>query len=111
MRKLPSLSIVTNLYNPDLFVFQKSLESIKKQNYPKELIEHLTIDAGSNNGSLELARRFGVTIIKEPNLVLGSQRRMSVGIKKARGGIILIDIIFRKHRIVLWIKKSTAGAG
>ena len=44
---LPSISILTITFNPNPKVFRKVLESIKNQDYPKYLIEHIIVDGGS----------------------------------------------------------------
>lgn len=90
MSHLPSISIITNFFNPDLEIFQKSLESIKKQKYPKKLVEHLIMDAGSTTPAISLAKKYGCKIISKPDLVLKSQERLSLGIKASKHDIILI---------------------
>lgn len=87
---LPSISIITPTYNCDLKLFKQSLESIEKQDYPKSLIEHIAIDAGSKNGTLQLAKSYGCKIIRRPDLLYETQVRMSLGIKSAKNELILI---------------------
>lgn len=94
MSQLPSISIITNSYNPNLKIFRKSLESIKKQKYPKKLIEHLVDDIGSTNGAVDLAKKYGCKIIKRSDFIntgqFETQERMSLAIKRAKNELILI---------------------
>ncbi len=89
-KKLPTISIISPTYNCNIPLFKKSLQSIKMQEYPKKKIEHIIIDAGSKNETVKIAKSFGCKIIKRPDLLFESQTRMSLGIKKAKGTLILI---------------------
>lgn len=86
---LPSVSIITCLYNTPLSLWEKCLKVIVSQKYPKKLIQHIVMDAGSTNGSMELAKKYGCTVIVRPDLLSFSQKRMSIGIQKSKGEIIL----------------------
>ncbi len=90
MKSLPSLSIITNCYNPDLSIFALSLRSIDEQAYPKNLIEHIVMDAGSTNGAVELAKKYNCKVLPRPDLLLKSQERMSLAIKRAKGELVFI---------------------
>lgn len=90
MKKLPSISIITITYNPDPKLFEKVLKALKKQTYPKKLIEHLVIDGGSTNNTAKLARKYKCKVVVRPDLAEGEQERASIGFKMAKGDIILI---------------------
>src|SRR5439155_16961430 len=90
MAKFPSISIVTCTYMSDLSRFTKVLESVKKQNYPKYLIEHLIMDGGSKNGTLELAKKYGCKVYSDPSYKDVAQKRASIGIMKSKNELILI---------------------
>lgn len=87
---LPSISIITNSYNSDLSIFDLSLKSIREQNYPKSLIEHIVMDAGSNNGTADLARSYNCMVINCPDLIMEHQQRMGLAIKRAKNDIVLM---------------------
>lgn len=87
---LPSVSIVTCTYNANLHLFEQVLKALRVQNYPKSLIEHIVMDAGSKNGTVELAKEFGCTVYVRPDLLEEEQERASLGFKKAKGKLILI---------------------
>lgn len=90
MRSLPSISIVSCTYNANLRLFEQVLKALRAQDYPKKLIEHIVMDAGSKNGTVELAKKFGCIVYIRPDLVEHEQVRASLGFKKAKGKIILI---------------------
>lgn len=87
---LPTISIVSGLYNTDLDLWENTLTAIKQQLYPRGSIEHIVMDAGSTNGGVELARSYGCTVIKRPDLINKGSVRMSLGIKRAKGHLILL---------------------
>lgn len=89
MRTLPSISIITLTFNADLDIFTESLESVKSQKYPINRIEHIMVDGGSTNGTVELARSYGCKVIRRPDLEYESEMRKSMGIKRAKNEIVL----------------------
>lgn len=89
MTELPTISIVTCCYNPDLKIFKKSLESVSNQIYSKKYIEHIVMDGGSTNGADALAKENGCLVVKRPDLLDKALTRMALGIKLARKDIIL----------------------
>ena len=90
MKNLPSLSIITCTLNADRVTFKQSLESIKMQKYPKKLIEHLVIDGGSSNETLDLAKKYGCKIFIRKDLQERELVRQSIGFIKAKGKILLV---------------------
>lgn len=105
MQRYPTISIVTCLYNGNLSIWHKTLEGIKKQKYPKHLIEHIVMDGGSNNATIELAKSYGCIIHVRRDLLKKALVRMKIGIQKAKGEIILLlepdNIILDKD----WLRK------
>ena len=90
MKKLPTISIITTILNPSLSVFEKVLKSLKKQDYPKRLIEHIVMDGGSNNGAVELAKKYNCKVTERKDLRNHEQIRTGLGIKKARNHLVLV---------------------
>jgi hypothetical protein len=88
--RLPSISIVSCTWNVNLPMFEDVLRALRDQNYPKNLIEHIVMDAGSINGTIELAEKYGCKVFIHPNLKEEEQERASLGFKKAKGEILLI---------------------
>lgn len=102
---MPTISIITCSLNPDLMIFTKCLNALKKQKYPKILLEHIVMDGGSTNGGDILAEEFGCKVIRRPDLKNFALQRMSLGITLSKGSIILIlepdNIILGKN----WIEE------
>lgn len=90
MKRLPTISIVTPTLNSDIKLFEKVFKALKSQTYPKKLLEHIVLDAGSVNGTIELARKNGCKVIVRPDLKVQEQVRESLGIKMAKGDLVLV---------------------
>lgn len=88
MKKNPTVSIYTGSLNPNLKIFKRVLEELKKQTY-REVIEHIIMDGGSTNGSIELAKKYGCKVDIRPHLKSLEQVRFSEGVKKAKGDLVL----------------------
>lgn len=83
MRSWPKVSIIIPIYNRVTFI-KAALDSIYKQHYPKSKIEVLLVDAGSTDGTLEIAKKYPARIIHiddplarkigEPGKVLGYKK-------------------------------------
>ena len=87
--ELPSISILTITYNPDIRVFKRMLESIRVQTFPKYKIEHIIVDGGSRKELVELGRSYGCTIIVRKDLRDQSEERRSYAVRKAKNDIVL----------------------
>ncbi len=89
-KKLLTISIVTPTWNSNIKLFERVLKELKRQIYPRELIEHIVFDAGSTNGTAELAKKYGCKVTIRADLKVQEQVRQSLAIKKARGDLVLI---------------------
>lgn len=85
----PSISILSLSLNPDSSLFKKSLESIKKQNYPQEKIEHIVLDGGSRKDTISLAKNYGCRIIVKKDYRENSEGRRSFGVTTSKNDIVL----------------------
>lgn len=90
MSDLPRITVVTGTLNPSLTMLEKVLRSVKNQQYPQDNIEHLVMDGGSTNGCVELARRYGCTVVVPKGQLRGEQVRPALGIMRAKGELVLI---------------------
>jgi len=79
------VSVITPSYNSAVTIV-RCIESVKAQTYPD--IEHLVIDGGSTDGTVELLRQNGVRYISEPDA--GTYHAMNKGVRMATGEIIHI---------------------
>ena len=84
---LPLISFIVPSYNAEKYI-ELCLSSIEGQIYPKEKIEILVVDGGSVDRTLEIAKRFSVKIVHNPNRI--AEFAKSIGIKKASGKYLVI---------------------
>jgi glycosyltransferase involved in cell wall biosynthesis len=81
---LPSISIIIPTYNSERTLIQ-CLESIAKQNYPREKIEVIVVDGYSQDQTIEIARKYGARIYFSK--ALSDARRL--GVEKSLSKYIL----------------------
>jgi len=93
---LPSISILTITFNPDPQVFGKVLESIKNQDYPEHLIEHIVVDGGSKKNTINFLKNYGCKLIVKEALRDQSEARRAFAVKEA------------KNEIVLWLESDNS---
>lgn len=86
----PKISIITPVLNSKKKI-RRCIESIINQKYPKNKIEHIIIDGGSKDGTLNIIKEYKNKIkywhSKKDN---GLYDAMNIGISKAKGDIICI---------------------
>lgn len=83
--KLPLVSIVTPSFNKGRFI-EETILSVKNQTYPR--IEHIVIDGGSTDGTLDTLRRYSDSCfwISEPDK--GQSDAINKGWRMAKGEIL-----------------------
>jgi glycosyltransferase involved in cell wall biosynthesis len=81
---LPSISIVTPCLN-GAATLPGALESVRSQSYGAD-VEHVVVDGGSTDGTLEILERAGVRYVSEPDR--GLSDAVNKGIRLARGEIV-----------------------
>lgn len=80
MSARPLVSIVTPCLNPGERLV-RCLDSVAAQTYPH--IEHLVVDGGSTDDTVEILRERGVAFVSEPDL--GQSHAINKGFARARG--------------------------
>lgn len=81
---LPSITIVTASLNSERTI-AATLRSVREQDYAGEL-EHVVVDGGSTDGTLEIVRAAGLRFVSEPDR--GLTHALNKGIAMARGEIV-----------------------
>ena len=97
--KFPKISVITPSFN-SIHTIEETIQSVLNQNYPN--LEHIVIDGGSTDGTVELLK-------KHPHLIWRSERdeglyhAMNKGITHATGELIVIlnsDDYFRPEALL-----------
>lgn len=90
MKKLPKISVVTPSYNQAAFI-EETLRSVKDQGYPNT--EHLVIDGGSTDGTVEMLRSYSsqpgwehLRWISEPDQ--GQSDALNKGLRMVTGDLV-----------------------
>lgn len=85
MQRLPLVSIVTPCLNAARFL-EETIQSVLAQDYPE--LEYLVMDAGSNDGTLEILRRYEnrLRYISRPDR--GTADAINKGFRGTRGEIL-----------------------
>jgi glycosyltransferase involved in cell wall biosynthesis len=84
--KIPFVSVIVPVYNAERTI-RKCLDSIMKLNYPKNRLEILVIDDESTDKTVQIVKQYPVKLIVKRHG--GYPSTMNVGIKNAKGEIIL----------------------
>ena len=105
--KEPKVSFVICTFNCKDYP-ERCIKSIKKQDYPKNKIEILVVDSYSNDGTIEMVKKYGCKLIltKIRGYMEGKGMPKSIGCSKATGDIIVTidsdNALVEKD----WIKKT-----
>lgn len=88
--RLPTVSVIIPMRNEKQHV-ARCLESVINQDYPKDLIEIIVVDGGSNDGSLKIVKEFmeeysSIRLLGGPGV--NCPAAMNVGINNAKGELI-----------------------
>lgn len=87
-KKLPMITVLIPAFNEEATI-AKTIESVLDSGYPKNKLEVIVIDDGSNDGTLNIAKGFvkhGVKVIHKENS--GKAASLNLGISKAKGEFI-----------------------
>ena len=82
---LPKVSVILPSKNESAFMAM-AIASIKRQNYPAELIEIIVVDNGSTDNSVAIAEAAGATVFIKLNCRVGAVR--NEGVKYAKGEVL-----------------------
>ena len=80
------ISIVIPSFNSSATIY-KTFESIKKQKYPKRLVEVLVIDGGSSDRTLVISRKYGYKVFNNPKRQ--QEYAKTIGLEKATGEVVM----------------------
>lgn len=83
MNQLPSITVVTPCLNAAATI-RETLESVHGQGYPR--LEHVVVDGGSTDATVEIAREYGARVVSEPDR--GRPDAANKGIRLATGDVV-----------------------
>lgn len=83
----PLLSIVMPTLNAEKTI-SMALGSIASQSCPQTMVEVIVADGGSNDRTVEIARKFGATVIANPRVLIEDGKIM--GLSVARGSYAML---------------------
>jgi glycosyltransferase involved in cell wall biosynthesis len=86
MTLMPKVSVVIPTLNSERYL-EECLAALRAQDYPKDRVEILLVDAGSTDGTRAIARRYGVHRILDNPLRTGEAGK-AVGIRAAMGDLL-----------------------
>ncbi|MFZ5933175.1 MAG: glycosyltransferase [Patescibacteria group bacterium] len=87
--KLPTISAVITTFNSERTI-RKCLKALRSQDYPQKNLEILVVDGGSKDKTLEIAKAFGVKIVKVPPEKQGAEYNKAVGVNRAKNELLLL---------------------
>lgn len=87
--KLLSVSIVIATFNSER-TLKKCLESIKKQDFPHDLIEIIIADGGSIDNTLRIAKKYNTKIINVDKNKQNAEYNKGIGINSSKNQVILM---------------------
>jgi glycosyltransferase involved in cell wall biosynthesis len=86
-QQLPGVSVIMPTLNSERY-FDECLGALFAQDYPRELLEVILIDAGSTDRTLEIAERYGVDRVL-PNPLKTGEAGKAVGLRAATQELVL----------------------
>ena len=84
-KELPLVSIVTPSLNQGRFI-EETILSVKNQTYPR--IEHIVIDGGSTDGTLDILEKYGNSLLWTSEPDTGQSNAINKGWRMSKGEIL-----------------------
>lgn len=87
IKNLPAVSVIIPVYNNEKNI-GKLIESLLKSDYPKELLEIIIVDNGSNDRTKEMIRQYPTVVLLEEKNIQSSYAARNKGIQYAKNEIL-----------------------
>lgn len=100
----PKVSFIIPIFNAERHL-RRCLLSIRAQAYPQDLIEIIAADGGSGDSSIDIAGKFGATVVRNPKRL--AEYGLQVGIRHASGDIAVIFAADNELHSTDWINRVT----
>lgn len=102
--QLPTVTVVIATFNAQKTI-AKCLASIRSQDYPQGIIDTIIVDGSSKDETVAIAKKFNVHVIIIPAKLQNAEYNKGVGVREAKGELILMldhdNVIPHK----LWLRK------
>lgn len=85
--KLPVISFVTPTYNAQRCL-ERCLRSIREQDYPQDKIDIVIADGGSDDATLDIARRYGARIFNNPRRL--AEYGLAIAVQNSKGDFLVL---------------------
>lgn len=85
--QLPSISVLTPTLNSGR-TLQLCLASIRSQDYPSGKVEIIIADGGSTDGTTDIARRYGASVVANPGIT--GEAGKAVAFRHSSGDLVLL---------------------
>ncbi len=82
----PKISVIMPTLNSEKTI-EKSLKSVRDQEYPQDKVEILVIDGGSTDKTVEIAKKYGARILSNPKVQ--QEYAKHIGILNATGDYLM----------------------
>jgi glycosyltransferase involved in cell wall biosynthesis len=89
VNKYLSISVVMATFNSRRTI-EGALKSIRDQDYPQDKIEIILADGGSTDKTIQIAKKFNVTIVKVPKELQNAEYNKGVGVNNAKNEIVFL---------------------
>lgn len=83
--ELPLVTVITPVYNGERYL-EGVIQSVQEQDYPN--VEHIVLDDGSSDGTLEVIKRHGDRLRWDSHENMGEARTVNKGFSMAKGEIL-----------------------
>lgn len=84
LENMPFVSVIIPVYNEEIYL-DMCLKSINEMSYPRESFEIIVVDNGSDDNSVDIARKYTDKVFIYPKINVGEMR--NYGAKYAKGEI------------------------
>lgn len=104
----PAVTVVMISYN-DEAIINDCLKSIRKQDYPQNLIKIVMVDGGSLDGTFDIAKRYNVDVICRPDLRDSPNVRGGIALTIAETELVLFvsaDNRLQEHDVLTQMVNS-----
>lgn len=99
---LPVISFVTPTYNAERCL-ERCLRSIREQAYPQDKIDIVIADGGSNDATLDIAKKYGARIFYNPRRL--AEYGLAIAVQNAKGDFLVLAASDNELKGKDWLRR------